>query len=707
MTSWFSVGRPEILEAVVTACGRVDEVIRQDLDSTKQELEQLRNERDENSLQISQLKAENDHLKELLRQAGAMGVQNQIASSAHTPSRIAGEAPLADESHWKSECARVSSKFVALSENFRKAKDALRKRKDERDKWAEYSKLLERKIKAAEEGHGISILEKNSRSNRATMNPDIKAEANPSPNTSFVSDIDAGLDQADLELPPLAAESLSPDQDPDTRLKETTHPLSDSTQSVPETRGSDNLPELPSTDGAYEVQIKQEAPSSSQPVVVSERAVKKRKRDEPELNETPTRIIKTEPHTESSPLVTTVASLLDIQDSIDLGEVAQKIATPRKRRDFEASTRGELVRNAMPDAVLATPMPLYVRADPILQPQTARPSARNSALTPLSVNRRVIQSGGDKPRIQKPVAPPKRGLSHRISSLAEDGGVYKEDVPAGHLKGADQPVPKGRLDALLNTSAMPNDEPLIRSPRPRARANLADSLTIPGRRELPFEREKQPRDNLTNQQPDTASRSSAARSRLPQNTRSPLAHKGSAALLRNKPPSELRLDDFKINPLANEGYDFAYSDVVRDKDSRAELSGCTDMHCCGKNWRAFAISQRPNAPLTPAQRQEEQRLLENYMGNFAYRLSSMSREERDELWVEAKAQELADKHGKHRHRYSRMQSPPGFWNADFPSTQELDTERAEAAKREKQTIQERYREAMRPGGRWIFRDEQE
>jgi hypothetical protein len=83
----------------------------------------------------------------------------------------------------------------------------------------------------------------------------------------------------------------------------------------------------------------------------------------------------------------------------------------------------------------------------------------------------------------------------------------------------------------------------------------------------------------------------------------------------------------------------------------------------------------------------------------------MSKEERAEIWVEAKTRELANKYGKHRHRFSRMRSPPGFWNADFPSTQELDADRAEAGKRENELIQDRYREAMRSGGRWLFRDE--
>jgi hypothetical protein len=109
--------------------------------------------------------------------------------------------------------------------------------------------------------------------------------------------------------------------------------------------------------------------------------------------------------------------------------------------------------------------------------------------------------------------------------------------------------------------------------------------------------------------------------------------------------------------------------------------------------------------LTAAQRQEEQKLLEEYLGDFAYRLGTMGKKERDELWVEAKTQELANRYGTHRFHYSRMRSPPGFWNADFPNTQELEQERSEAAQRERQTVRDRHREAMRPGGRWLFRDE--
>jgi hypothetical protein len=169
--------------------------------------------------------------------------------------------------------------------------------------------------------------------------------------------------------------------------------------------------------------------------------------------------------------------------------------------------------------------------------------------------------------------------------------------------------------------------------------------------------------------------------------------------------SELKLDDFKINPQANEGVNYAFSDVVRDKGERAALPGCTDPHCCGEEFRALAISQRPNPPLTSEQRRQEQRLLEEYLGDHAYQLTAMTRQERTNVWIDAKTHELANKYGKHRHRYSRMRSPPGFWNADFPSTQEIEDEKLEAAKRERRTVEERRREAMRPGGRWVFRDE--
>jgi hypothetical protein len=108
---------------------------------------------------------------------------------------------------------------------------------------------------------------------------------------------------------------------------------------------------------------------------------------------------------------------------------------------------------------------------------------------------------------------------------------------------------------------------------------------------------------------------------------------------------------------------------------------------------------------TASQEEIDQRLLEEYMGDNKGRLRTMSRSEREETLIRAKARELANKAGKHRHAYERRRSPPGFWRADFPDTQETNEDRLAAAKLERELVQQRYEEAMRSRGKWVFRDE--
>ncbi|CAM1500826.1 Fc.00g099880.m01.CDS01 [Cosmosporella sp. VM-42] len=710
MTSWFQNGHSTIFAALSDACRKIDEEIHDDLEVVTFDINSARKERDNALKQVSDLRAENARLKASLQKANAQKPSIPASSSRNDSEDTTGDTGRNlsnSETNWKAECAKVSLKFNALSENFKKAKDALRKRKDERDRWIDHAALLEKKIKVAEEEHGIRILDRNSGSGRATSYLGTTVDAaKVGPNASFASE--GGLEQTDLELPPLAAESLHSEEGISPAPTTATNPHSESTQGDYESRQGD-LPSLPADLEPDEMHIKEE-PSSDAPVVVLERAVKKRKRDEPDTNATPVQRVKVEAIESSSPVLALGQNIFDLQESIDLGDVAQRIMTPRKRKEFEDWQRHDESHTEHPTTVTATtPAPFYVRPDPY--PQTAQPLERNSALTPISVNKRIARSGGDKL-----LAPLKRGLSHGISVLAEDGDVYKRDAGAGQQRGLSgaNPVYKGRLDTLLNSPSAPEEGAIIRPiSRNRERPSVlggtrhsSNDLPIPGRRDLPFEKERRPRDKLLAQPESGSSRASGSPGIPPPDTRSPLAYKKvPTSLLRSKPASELRLDDFKINPQANEGHDFAFTEVVRDRAERACLPGCTDMHCCGKQFRALALSQRPNPPLTPAQRREEQKLLEEYLGDYSYRLATMSKEERDGLWVEAKTQELANKYGKHRHRFSRMRSPPGFWNADFPSTQELEAERVEAGKRERQSVQERYREAMRPGGRWVFRDE--
>lgn len=171
--------------------------------------------------------------------------------------------------------------------------------------------------------------------------------------------------------------------------------------------------------------------------------------------------------------------------------------------------------------------------------------------------------------------------------------------------------------------------------------------------------------------------------------------------LRMKPVEELKPADFKVNPVYNQGYSYAFSETVRKRGERACLPGCTNLQCCGSKFRAFAQAQ---APLSAS---EEDALLEDYLGE-AYdnmNLTQMASDEREELVLQARTKKLAKDAGKHREAYERRPSPPGFWRVDFPSTQELEEDRKKAKELEKALVRERWLEAQRKGGKWIFRDE--
>ncbi|UNI20899.1 hypothetical protein JDV02_006946 [Purpureocillium takamizusanense] len=513
--------------------------------------------------------------------------------------------------------------------------------------------------------------------------------SDPSSKGKSTSEIDNGTTHVGNESPSAPRTAANP-QEP------VPGPLhSDSTQGDEE-ESAENLPPLPRQDVLDEVSIKQE-PSSDVLVVVSERIIRKRKHED--ISGPP---VKSEPKEDSSPILSGGRYGVQTQESLDLDDIEKRMETPRKRKDQEHVSSSALDAAPRPHISFATPITAPAR-QPLL-PQSAPRFVRSSALAPLSVNVRLARSAECKPR---DTPRNKRHLGHAIGTLAEDGGVYGTNASGGKGYVTDSGA-AGRLSTLLNSPSAAEDAVISRSTNKRRGAPSSDDrLPIPQRRELPFDKGAESTTRSPLAQPaDTSRISLGSHTRVARNNSPPRKRQSMLApSLRGKPPSELRLDDFKINPHANDGHDFAFAEVVRDKDDRACLPGCTDMHCCGKQFRALALSQRPDPPLTPAQRLEEQKLLEEYLGDYAYRIATMNREERDELWVEAKTQELANKYGKHRHRFSRMQSPPGFWNADFPSTQELEADKAEAAKRENQTVMERYREAMRPGGRWMFKDE--
>ena len=712
MTSWFEKGRPALLEALTEVCKQIDHDILAGrsilfgfLASGLLTLADIRGQSEKSTVpnnldgkqvdQLNNIECLREENISLRRELVALRTRNQRLEHETINHKTSNKClqnegssqPIVDtvrpantsgSTDWQAEYLRVSTKFNALAKNFKIAKEALQSKKAERDKWIVHALNLEKMIKEAEQEHDIAILPRSKEKRSVARSIQGQNPTEPSPHASFAS-------ERDLQLTKQASSNSLAQTKRNGEMEES-HPHSETTQGEPDDESEIRASLSKSTDT---VRIKSE-PLSDEPTVVFERPVRKRKLVEPH-DDRRSRRIKSEPTQDSSPLISTASFGCATQEILDLGEVANHLTTPRKRKELHNQQSDQ----APTHQSLTATTPMIAFARPSLQARTDPVSHTTSALTPLSVNRRLLRSVGTKPE-PKPLG---KRLSRGILSLAEDGfmgentGTFPK-LPSSHQK---------KLDTLLNGASHEVESPLVSIAQRRGQPAAGHDLAIPDRRDLPFDKSR------PTSGPSEEIISNACQVRpadfVQALTNASATKRASAALLRNRPRSELRLEDFKINPNANEGHDFAFSEVVRNKDERACLPGCTDMHCCGKQFRALALSMRPNPPLTSAQRQEEQKLLEEYLGDYCYRLATMNKEERMELWLEAKTQELAGKYGKHRHRFSRMRSPPGFWNSDFPNTQELEADRAEAANREKTMIKERYREAMQPGGRWVFRDE--
>ncbi|KAL5332321.1 DNA repair protein endonuclease SAE2/CtIP C-terminus-domain-containing protein [Aspergillus crustosus] len=172
---------------------------------------------------------------------------------------------------------------------------------------------------------------------------------------------------------------------------------------------------------------------------------------------------------------------------------------------------------------------------------------------------------------------------------------------------------------------------------------------------------------------------------------------------RARPVQRLGLDHFKINPDFNDGLDYAYNDVIRKKDERKCVSGCTRPGCCGETFSAMVRFGMPFN--TSEEEMSDREVLEEYLGRDLDLTNKLNSQSRESLLIEAKTTVLSNRFGRHRHQHQRPGSPPGFWRTEMPGTQEVEKDREEARRLEREKVKERYMEAMRPGGRWIFADE--
>lgn len=201
-------------------------------------------------------------------------------------------------------------------------------------------------------------------------------------------------------------------------------------------------------------------------------------------------------------------------------------------------------------------------------------------------------------------------------------------------------------------------------------------------------------------------------SKMPQRTSKRLLERISQPL-RSKPLEQLGINDFKINPAVNDGVAFAYNQVIRNREARRCMPGCIREECCGPTFRALVESgvdppveqglwESSEADLT-----KDDKYLRAYLGSTynkeAFQLKPQA--EQQTVLETAKMKAWANHSGRHKQAFQRERTPPGFWRTDFPATQELQRDREAARMEERRLVEERWREAMTEGGRWLFRDE--
>jgi hypothetical protein len=136
------------------------------------------------------------------------------------------------------------------------------------------------------------------------------------------------------------------------------------------------------------------------------------------------------------------------------------------------------------------------------------------------------------------------------------------------------------------------------------------------------------------------------------------------------------------------------------KADRRCLPGCIDPACCGE----FLDAARNN--LLPPSSKSDTQLLQEMFGLSPSDLAThYPVSQHEDVIFQARAQAFANEHGRHRKTFERAATPPGFWRMGMPSTQEEEEDRKEAEKIERIKVESMWREAMKGGGRWKFRDE--
>ncbi|KAI0827288.1 DNA repair protein endonuclease SAE2/CtIP C-terminus-domain-containing protein [Trametes gibbosa] len=122
---------------------------------------------------------------------------------------------------------------------------------------------------------------------------------------------------------------------------------------------------------------------------------------------------------------------------------------------------------------------------------------------------------------------------------------------------------------------------------------------------------------------------------------------------------------YELDPTNNNGVDFQYEEVVRDKQRRKHMHA-GDCECCRDYYDAVGpLPARLRAPLW---RSPE---------------SSPSKPSRRDSFGDVSAAAIEEHKqaiSRHRQHWARAKTPPGYWNIGFPDTQEVAAMNAEAAR---------------------------
>lgn len=599
---------------------------------------------------------------------------------------------------WKKKFSKLAARHASLEQRQEETHRLARRFRLERDDWVKYAQSLEGKI---------AKLEKKVQRNKNAdeqLPPSSSAKPRPAPanQTGAFSDR-AVLDSSIVAKPEQAIDPRSrgdPAQDPrdskevapapGTSLPGYAGPLDEETQDGSD--GADDLPLPQGTPPGSAVRIKEET-SSDAPVIVSERTIRKRKHtdDEVGMPASPRRI-KTEQSSSSEPIITGEAPIFCPHESIDLDEEEREMPTPRKQQEWES-------RHILREDKDVAPIEERLVEAPSIEKRVYTSTRGSDSYLDRSAT--AALSPRKPSRTHKDRERPIRAgwtLDSGIADVAEETfESFYALKPRQVGNGSHETPTHGRLHSLLNDNSPKKSGAFL--PPARLRHGSASPC---------FDKE-----NIENMAAEETEKRSGALVKPAPIVNAPKAtplrrhDKGNPSKpgrLRDRPPAGLRPEDFKVNPRSNNGFKHAFDEVVRSREERAELSGCTDPNCCGRQFRAMAESELSAGGLGILSRVADIKMMEDYLGTEAYQLVEMTGEERQETWLKAKIQDLANRLGRHRHRFARRPSPPGYWNPDFPSTQEIEKNKEEAERAERSLVEERWREAMRRG-RWLFRDE--